>query len=388
MRTFKIKTACVAAGTAICMAALAGCGSGAFDGTQTAAVVDGQEIPAGVLSFAVRYQQAQTEYYYSYMYSMYGSSSDVSIWDNETEDGETFGEQTRQEVLENVEKMYLVRERADEYGLEISEDESASIDEAAQSFIDSNDPETLEKIGVSEEDVKEYLELYTYYEKAYEPVTADVEIEVTDEEAAQSTLTYAFLSTNDKDDDEKQEVYDEVESLLKEIQASDDPASADIETMAEDMDDSFITTSFSYGADDTTLDEAVKEAASGLEDGQVYDGVVEGEAGYFVVRLDKKLDEEATASREETLKVQKQQEAFDEIVQDWYDEADVEVRNSVWKKIKLTDDESFRMAVPETAEDTGAAENAAGEETNTEDNTAEEETDSTDSVDTEEGAQE
>lgn len=206
--------------------------------------------------------------------------------------------------------------------------------------------------------MREYLEISTYYDKAFEPVIADVEIEVTDEEAAQSTLTYAFLSTSDLEDDAKQEVHDKVESLLEEIQASEDPAAADIETMAEEMDESFITTSFSYGEDDTTLDDAVKEAASGLEDGQVYDQVVEGEAGYFVVRLDKKLDEEATASKEESLKQQKQQEAFDEIVQGWYDEADLEVKNGVWKKIRLTDQESYQMAVPETE----TSEESSGEE--------------------------
>lgn len=348
MKTFRIKTVCAALCAAVCTAALAGCGSGTLDGTEAAAVVDGEEIPAGVLSFAVRYQQAQTEYYYSYMYSMYGSSADAAIWDNETEDGETFGEQTRQNVLEETEKKYLARAKADEYGLVITDEEAASMDEAAQAFIEANDSETLEKIGVSQEDVREYLEISTYYDKAFEPVIADVEIEVTDEEAAQSTLTYAFLSTSDLEDDAKQEVHDKVESLLEEIQASEDPAAADIETMAEEMDESFITTSFSYGEDDTTLDDAVKEAASGLEDGQVYDQVVEGEAGYFVVRLDKKLDEEATASKEESLKQQKQQEAFDEIVQGWYDEADLEVKNGVWKKIRLTDQESYQMAIPET----------------------------------------
>lgn len=143
MKTFRIKTVCAALCAAVCTAALAGCGSGTLDGTETAAVVDGEEIPAGVLSFAVRYQQAQTEYYYSYMYSMYGSSADAAIWDNETEDGETFGEQTRQNVLEETEKKYLARAKADEYGLVITDEEAASMDEAAQAFIEANDSEIL-----------------------------------------------------------------------------------------------------------------------------------------------------------------------------------------------------------------------------------------------------
>ena len=57
MKKNVVKTACAAMAAAMCMISAAGCGSSQLDGTQTAAVVDGEEIPAGVLSFAVRYQQ-------------------------------------------------------------------------------------------------------------------------------------------------------------------------------------------------------------------------------------------------------------------------------------------------------------------------------------------
>ena len=138
--------------------------------------------------------------------------------------------------------------------------------------------------------------------KAYEPVIADVEIKVTDEEAAQSTLTYAALTMGNLEEDAKKEAYGKMETLLEELKAEEDPASADIEAMAKELDDSFIVTTYSYGEDDTSLDEALKEKAAELEDGQLYDGIVEGESSYFVVRMDQKLDQEATDSKKESIK--------------------------------------------------------------------------------------
>ncbi|MCH1981656.1 hypothetical protein MCG98_03610 [Ruminococcus sp. OA3] len=349
MKKFSIKAVCAVMTAALGITMMAGCGSKDLDGTQTVASVDQEEVPLGVASFALRYQQAQTEYYYKSIYSMYGMDSSQGMWDQETEDGITYGEQTKNECLATLEKMYLTRAKAEEYNLTITDEEKTAMDEAAKTFIEANDAETLKKIGVTESDVREYLELSTYYKKAYEPVIADVEIEVTDEEAAQSTLTYAALTMSNLEEDAKKEAYSKMETLLENLKAEADPASADIETMAKELDDSFIVTTYSYGEDDTSLDETLKEKAADLEDGQLYDGVVEGESSYFLVRMDKKLDQEATDSKKESIKKEKQQEAFDEIVQGWYDEADITLNKKVWKKVTLTDKESFSMMTPEAA---------------------------------------
>lgn len=359
MKKFTIKATGMAMALVLGAAAFAGCGAKEekLDGTKTFADVNGTEIPAGVASFAVRYQQAQTEYYYASMFSsMYGSEDGASsMWSQEYEEGVTFGEQTRDTIIEELEKMYIIRDKAKDLGLEITEEESAAMEKAAKAFIEANDAETLGMIGVTENDVKEYLELSTYYEKAFDPVIADVDIEVTDEEAAQSTITYAFKSTKNVEDDEKEKSYTMMEGLLADVQASENPSAADIITMSEELDDSIIALEYNYSStpsEDDTMDESLRKAADTLADGEVYDGIVEGEAGYFVVRKDLDYDEEATAEKKESLISSKQQEAFTEIVQGWLDEAEIEVDEDMLELIQITDQESFTMLIPETEEAT------------------------------------
>lgn len=355
MKKFTIKATCAALALVLGATAFTGCGAKVekLDGTATAMVIDGVEVPAGVASFAVRYQQTQMEYYYTSMFQAYGMDSS-SIWDQEFEEGVTLGDETRNSVIEELQKMYIVREKADELGIEITEEESTAMDEAAKAFIEANEAETLEVIGVSESDVREYLELTTYYDKAFEPAIADVEITVSNEEAAQSALTYAFKSTRDMEDAEKEEAYTMMEGLLEDVKASENPATADIITMGEELDESIITMDYNYSvepSEDEAMDAALREAADSLKDGEVYDGVVEGESGYFVVRKDAELDEEATEEKIASMMESKRQEAFSEIVQGWFDAATIEAKE-VLDQIQLTDLVSFTMPAEETAEET------------------------------------
>ena len=80
---------------------LTGCGEKKLDGTKTVVTVDGTEIPMGVVSLAARHQQTQVEY----MYKMYFGES--SVWDNvyDDESGETYGEETVNSVLKDIELM-------------------------------------------------------------------------------------------------------------------------------------------------------------------------------------------------------------------------------------------------------------------------------------------
>lgn len=343
MKKFRIRTVCAALAAVMGLAVLAGCGSKSLDGTKVVSTVNENEIPLGVASFAMRYTQVQTEYYYSMFASMYGSESDTQIWDRVNDDGSTHGESTKEEILENLQKMYLVRDHAGEYGVDITDQEKEQIKEAAQEFIEGNEETLLTQMGVSQADVEEYLELETYYRKAEKPFIADVEIEVTDSEAAQSSITYSYRSIKNLEDDERETAKEELQELLDTFKQNEDIAGMDMKEAAEELSESFTTTTSSFGEDDTTLEDELKEAVEGLADGELYDGIIESDNTYYVVRMDKVLDEEATASKKETIKSERQQEAFDELVQGWLDDAKVSVEKKVWKQLNLTDKESYTM---------------------------------------------
>lgn len=348
---------------------LTGCGD-TLDGSKTVAACKDEKVTVGTANMLLRMNQAQMASYYA----MFGGST-AGIWDQEGEDGKTYGENTKDDVMEQIHNMVLLKQHAADYDVTISEEEQQKIKDAAAKFMESNSEETIEKLAVSQSDIEKVLEYYTYQNKMFDPMTADVDTNVEDSEAAQSKITYCSVSIEDKEDDEgnavaltdeeKQEKKDQAQEILDKLNAQEDPAQADMDALAKEVDETLASTVRTFGSDDTSLDDKLKEAVKDLSDGQVAPAVVEGEKAFYVVRMDKVLDEESTQSKKDSIVSDRKQEAYDKLLEDWGKEDKLTVEKSVWKKVKLTDADSYTMKQQEAeeqpesgTEDTGSTDNA------------------------------
>ena len=276
----KIKSIAVSAALAVSVAAgaLAGCG---MNGKETAIVVNDKEINLGTANFLLRYQQAQA---YSMM-QMYGLTPGQALWDTEidgssdssssastssasgsatpaestsaesasstsaesesstsedTANYKTYGDQFKNStVLNDIKKWCALEEHLGDYSVSLSEDQIAQIDETAKKTYDKN-KSILKDMGTSEDDIKEALKLMSYEYLMRPKLNAEVDTNVSDEEAAQSTFTYARFSqtqtdssthmTTIVDDETKAKYQDEANQILRQIQSSGDIANADIGT--------------------------------------------------------------------------------------------------------------------------------------------------------------
>lgn len=325
---------------------LTGCGSDTLDGTRTVATVGEDNVTLGTANMMLRMTQAQMASYYS----MFGGST-TGMWEQEGEDGKTYGESTKEDIMEQIHDVLLLKQHASDYDVTITDEEKEKITEAAEQFMEDNGEETIAKLAVSQSDIETLLTLYTYQEKMYDPMTADVDTNVEDSEAAQSRITYCRISTaptTDEEgnsveltDEEKQEKKDQAQAVLDKVQAQEDQASADMDALAKEIDENLNATSTTYGSDDTILDDAVKEAASTLEDGQVASEIVEGEDAYFVVRMDSVFDEDATQTKKDSIVSERKQDAYQELLDKWEEETDITIDEKLWKKVKLTDKDNY-----------------------------------------------
>ena len=382
MKKMNGKIACGILASAILAGSFSGCGK--LDGTQTVATVDGEKVTLGLANYIVRDQQAQMESYYQMMAQSYGMDmSTMQIWDEKTEDGKTIGESTKDDAMETIHTLYAMKSHADEYDVTISEEEKSKIDEAAKSFMEANSAETLEKLAVSEGDIVTYLELLTYRQKLHDPMVADVDQEVSEKEANQSTVSVVKFSTagTEKDDEgntielteeEKKAKKEQAQQLLDKLKASENVAEADMDAMAQEIDENLYayTPSFTTaGSENDTLEQSVINAVANLEDGQLVQEVVEGVDAYYVVRLDKKLDEEATANKKESIISEREQEQYDKLVEDWTKDSKLKVEKNVWKKVEVTDSVSFQYKPAEQSEPEEGSEDAGSEKQSSEEET-------------------
>ena len=369
MKTMTKKTAVVALVGVMAAGMLTGCGEKALDGTKTVATVDGAEIPLGMLSLSVREGQAQAEA----MYKSFMGGSDYSIWGTEAEEGKTYGEQAVEQALEDIELMCILKEKAADYDVEITEDDEKAIADAAAAFMSANTEDTLKTLAVTEDQVKTYLELETYKSRMHDPIIADVDKNVSDEEAQQSSFNYVSISTSDLSDDEIKQKKEDAQKILDGLNADPD---GDFGEIAKSVDDSYTVLSGSFDTnedaseeesddeDETTAsssnypDEVMKVLRT-LKDGEVGPDVIEADSAYYVVKLDKVNDEDATATKKESIISTRENELYTETTDKWLDEADIKVEKKVLKTLKVTDNHKFTIQtaaeVTETPEVTEAA---------------------------------
>ena len=345
-----VKTvSCTGMAVILAAAGLSGCGN-TLDGTKTAATVGEEKITAGTVNMMLRFTQAQMDSYYA----MFGGSIS-GLWSQEGEDGKTYAESTKDDVKEQIHDMVLLEQHAPDYDVSVSEEEHKKITEAAKQFMEDNDPENITKLAVTQADIEKILELYTYQSKMFDPMTADVDTNVEDKEAQQSKITYCRISTaatTDEDgnsqeltEEEKAAKKEQAQKLIDQLNAQEDPAAADMDALAKEIDENLGAYTNTFGAneenEESSLDENLVAAAKELKDGQVASQVIEGEDAYFVVRMDSTFDEESTQSKKDEIVSERKQEAYNDLLEQWGEETEIKVVNSVWKKMELTDMDNY-----------------------------------------------
>ena len=211
---------------------LAGCGkNGAkIDGSKTLMTVNGEDLRMGVASFYTRFQQAQMYQFYS-MYFGSGASIFDTVEDEAT--GKTYGDDIKEEALNELKKLVTINQHADEYGVSLTDEQKANITAAAEAYIASNDQAVLDKVGAAKEDVEKLLTLQTVQSLMMDPIVKDVDREVPDEDAQQTTLTYVAVNVAEEEASETSEAEAQSEAAVSEAttsEATTSEATAESET--------------------------------------------------------------------------------------------------------------------------------------------------------------
>lgn len=304
----------LAMGLGVCMAAsvLTGCGKGKeLDTAAAAAALDGEEISAGLVNFFLRYQQAEFESSYgAWLQSYYGTD----IWNVDLSGtGTSYGETFKNDVINSLERLLLAEKHMGDYSVELTDEEKTAITQAAQKFMESNEEEVLEKMSATQENAERLLTLYTIQNKMETQMSADVDTEVSDEEAAQRTVSYVRFTAETESDTEEAEAETETEAGSE----SETEAAAEAETEAAETEnetapaEDATEASLTEAAADKTESADTEEATEGAENEAVSEEETEADSEASTEAETEteteELDPELAAAREEA---RAQAEAF------------------------------------------------------------------------------
>lgn len=311
-------------------ASLTGCGR--LEDNEIVATVDGDDISAGLANFYARMNQAQYETWYA------GYMGD-NMWAGEAEEGKTYEESVKDQIMEDLQNMYLLEDHMKDYDITISEQEEAAIQEAASAFDEANGLEEKEKVSGSIDHVERLLTLFTICQKVGDAIRATADTEVSDEEAAQKAMQYVMFSyyTTDEDGSSITLTDEEKEDLKKEAEEFAEGAAAAGDFAAYVTEKGYETKDATFDAEETlSIPAELAKAADELEEGGITDAV-ETDNGLYVAKVTSLLDKDATEAEKENIISQRQQEKYDEAIEGWRKDADITVVEKVWKKVDFND---------------------------------------------------
>lgn len=315
----------VAAGLCVSMAmGMTGCGSKPVEGSQVVATVGDKEMKLGEANFLLRYQQVQTEGYYEsilgpdiYKKDLYG-------------DGTTFGENFKEDVMNQMQEFYILEQKAADYGVALTEEETGKITETAKAFLEANEQATKEQMTADQATVERVLTLMTLSSKVKDAVYEEADVTVTDEEAAQRGFSYISVSKGTGENALTKEELSEKKEALSSI-AEKVEGGVTLENAAVEM--QMTAQSGNYGKEDPGYyEEALIQALDGLNEGEVSE-VIETENYLYLAQLTAELDKKATVEKKESLTASRQAEYYKELLETWRLENPLTIEEDVWDQI-------------------------------------------------------
>lgn len=330
---------------ALCASVFTGCG---INKNATAATMKNQTVTMGVANFLCRFEQASMED----LYKLYLGDSSGNIWDRDLSgNGTTLESSTKSQALEELHEMYTLQQHMSDYKVEITDDDKAAITEATKKFMSANSKEALDEMGATQDVVEEILTLYTVKAKMKTAIEADVDTNVSDDEANMRAYSMVTLDISEGSDDAAKN-----KETAKKMEEALQVDGATLDKVAEDNGQK--VTTGTYDADNDTLDEKVKNALDGLKEGET-SGLIETDDKAYFLRIDKDTDKDATEKNRTSIINQRKDDLYQKVLSGWQENDGWKVDERAVKKIEFKN--SFTQQDPnastENTESTPSTEN-------------------------------
>lgn len=315
------------AGVMICSLAT-GCGKKEVE-YDSIGTINGVEMSYDVANFAAKYQQSLYE-------KKYGEE-DENMWVNDDGSETAMAATVKAAALSNLTNLYLCKEHMADYDVELTEIEQEKIRIAAKELIEDNNEEELELLGATQEIVTQYLTLSTIYSDVKAQIMAEIDTQISDEEAAQSTASYVKVATVDTstgmvDEMTENEKKDAFKKLVEDLEALDGDFKTGMTAKGYEV------KTISYGKDLSevaTLDPLFLQALPDLEEGK-RSAIITGGDGYYVVELEQAIDETATEKKKADLLIDRANTAFTDMLTKWTKDSKYVQDDEAWESISFS----------------------------------------------------
>ncbi len=349
-KTMKKRAVALVLSLTLAGAALTGCSAKSkIDKDAIAATLGDEKISLQEVNFWAKYQEAltnsSTNYYYALLVNSGYSETEAAQY------AKQYGgniEEVIDKVMESIENFHVIGNHAEEYGVSLTKDEIAKIEETADAFLEDNKKSITALMSADRDLVIDILKQYTIYLKMVPLMeVVDLNEEISEEEALMKTYSYVYIPLENRTDEEgntveytdaqKTQEANNLQNFVNDFRASGE---ADFDTAVEEA--GYTASEHSYHPSDT--EDSLKDlndVAEGLAIGSISDVVelqTEGVlTGIAVLRLDTDKDLEAIEERKESILKERKSACYEAVLNAWKEEQEFKIDEDVVATVTVDD---------------------------------------------------
>ena len=293
----------------------------------TVFTVNGEEVSIGEWNLYAQPAKAGID-------RLYGKE----IWDYKMDsEGKLFGDSLKESIRDRIATVKLIASKAEELGVELTEDDKSEIALSADAYLDELDSNLKDKYGITEEIVQRVYSDNLLATKVYEHLTLNVSTETEETEVRHMVLQYMMYSksyeTREGDtvfrtDEEVEKKRNELESIKKRVTDNPKLTLKDVET--EDLPASELI------ADLKELNNRLPEYEAGVVFWlRAYEmsPLIETDEALLLFQCIKINDEESTNAARVKVVEEREQQVFGTAYAEWKNEIEIETNTDVWKSL-------------------------------------------------------
>lgn len=320
------------------MLSACGAGSGA-DGTHTRVVLTtGFEKNEVFRIEKSSCTLAEVMIYMTNTKNQYENAYGKEIW-KASYNGETLKENIKNTVLARIARIKAMNLLAEEHEIALSEDETAKAQKAAEAYFSSLSETERELLDVDEALITKMYEEYALAGKVYEYLIADINPEISDDEARTITVQHILIKTYSLNENGEQVPYSEMakrEAYQRALEALRRAKDGEEFTslIAEYSEDSNASYSFGKG----TFGDNFEEAAFNLSTDEISD-IVETVHGYHIIKCISTFDRDETDRNKVKIVEQRRKEVFNEEYSSFVEGLTKNIDQELWETVDFIEND-------------------------------------------------
>jgi foldase protein PrsA len=252
-------------------------------------------------------------------------------------DGKTFGELIKDEVINQITELKIIRAKAKELGITLTEEEIAEANSYAKEHFEGLAEKDISRYLITEELLQQIYADNLLAEKVFETLTINVDTNVPDIEANQITVQHILIYNGNYNsegnkveysEEEREEAYEKVKSLLTQAKETEDfKALAEANSEADT-----IEYTFGRGQGPKEYSPSFEQAAFTLKTGQVSD-IITTDYGWHILYCVSDFNEDATIQVKESIIEERRNKMFAELYSKWTADYDIVINSEAWKAV-------------------------------------------------------